>query len=289
MNLENITKLLSPGEQILWASKPVPGNLMDSKNKTRNLRWFIIVGAAFALLMFFYAKACIRAGTSVFSVVTIVFILMAAIIFLDPVTTFNKLKKTEYAITNQRVIVCERTTENGGKPFGILTNGVTKTGTKSITWLTQIDGSAASAQVKYSTNRDLSDATTVKGDSTIQTFVQSSRGDALRSNKVTLTDLTPGTTYYYRVGDGTTWSDTQSFKTPAANAEATNFFILGDIQSSDTSNLAHVLDVLKTSETAYDFALQTGDAIDNVTEYVKNWRPSRQLCQARRLCADAEQ
>ena len=29
---------------------------------------------------------------------------------------------------NQRVIVCERTAENGGKPFGILTNGVTKAG-----------------------------------------------------------------------------------------------------------------------------------------------------------------
>ena len=173
---------------------------------------------------------------------------------------------------NQRVIVCEKTTENAGKPFGILTNGVTKAGTKSITWLTQIDGSAAKAQVKYSTNAALNGAATVNGTSAIQTFVQSTRGDALRSNKVTLTGLESGTTYYYQVGDGTTWSDTQSFKTPAANAEATNFFILGDIQSSDTSNLAHVLEVLRTSETAYDFALQTGDAIDNVTEYVKNWR-----------------
>lgn len=174
---------------------------------------------------------------------------------------------------NQHVIVCEKTTENDGKPFGILTNGVTVPGTKSITWLTQINGSAAEAQVKYSTDDTLTDAATVKGTSAIQTFVQSSRGDALRSNKVTLTDLTPGTTYYYQVGDGTTWSDTQSFKTPAANAEATNFFILGDIQSSNTSNLARVLDELKTSETAYDFALQTGDAIDDVTAYVKNWRP----------------
>lgn len=187
--------------------------------------------------------------------------------------TFYAVKTGSGRSWNQRVIVCERTHENEGKPFGILTNGVTKAGTKSITWLTQIDDSAAEAQVKYSTNSDLSDATTVKGESAIQTFVQSSHGDALRSNKVTLTGLEPGTTYYYQVGDGTRWSDTQSFKMPAADAKATNFFILGDIQSSDTSKLAHVLDVLKTSETAYDFALQTGDAIDNVTEYVKNWRP----------------
>ena len=187
--------------------------------------------------------------------------------------TFYAVKKGSGRSWNQRVIVCEKTAENSGMPFGILTNGVTVPGTKSITWLTQIDGSAAKAQVKYSTNNDLSETTVVDGTSALQTFVQSSHGDALRRNQVTLTGLTPGTTYYYQVGDGLTWSDTQSFKMPAANAEATNFFILGDIQSSDTSNLAHVLDVLKTSETAYDFALQTGDAIDNVTEYVKNWRP----------------
>lgn len=187
--------------------------------------------------------------------------------------TFYAVKTGGGRSWNQRVIVCEKTAENSGMPFGILTNGVTVPGTKSITWLTQIDGSAAKAQVKYSTNNDLSETTVVDGTSALQTFVQSSHGDALRSNQVTLTGLTPGTTYYYQVGDGTTWSDKQSFKMPAANAEATNFFILGDIQSSDTSNLAHVLDVLKTSETAYDFALQTGDAIDNVTEYVKNWRP----------------
>ena len=185
--------------------------------------------------------------------------------------TFYAKKAGSGRSWNQRVIVCEKTAENDGKPFGILTNGVTKAGTKSITWLTQIDGSAAEAQVKYSTNDDLSDATTVEGESAIQTFVQSSRGDALRSNKVTLTDLTAGTTYYYQVGDGTTWSATQSFKMPAANAEATNFFILGDIQTENTANLATALSSLKAG--SYDFGVQTGDAIDNVTEYVKNWRP----------------
>lgn len=172
---------------------------------------------------------------------------------------------------NQRVIVCERTTENDGKPFGILTNGVVAPGTKSITWLTQIDSSAAAAQVRYSTTEDLSNANTVDGTSALQTFVQSTRGDALRSNKVTLTDLTPGTTYYYQVGDGKTWSDTQSFKTSAADAEATNFFILGDIQTGDTANLAAALKKLR--EGSYDFGVQTGDAIDNVTMYETHCRP----------------
>lgn len=187
--------------------------------------------------------------------------------------TFYAEKANSGRSWNQRVIVCERTAENEGKPFGIMTNGVSKPNAKSITWLTQINGSAAKAFVKYSTANDLSNPVTVEGNSTIQTFVQSSHGDALRSNKVSLAGLTPGATYYYQVGDGETWSDTQSFKMPAAGAESTNFFILGDIQSSDTANLSHVLKDLASDKTVYDFAIQTGDAIDNVTEYVKNWRP----------------
>lgn len=187
--------------------------------------------------------------------------------------TFYAEKANSGRSWNQRVIVCERTAENEGKPFGIMTNGVSEPNVKSITWLTQIDGSAAKAFVKYSTANDLTNPVTVEGNSTIQTFVQSSHGDALRSNKVSLTGLQPGETYYYQVGDGETWSDMQSFKMPAAGAESTNFFILGDIQSSDTANLSHVLEVLASDETVYDFAIQTGDAIDNVTEYVKNWRP----------------
>ena len=187
--------------------------------------------------------------------------------------TFYAEKANSGRSWNQRVIVCERTAENEGKPFGIMTNGVSEPDVKSITWLTQIDGSAAKAFVKYSTANDLTNPVTVEGNSTIQTFVQSSHGDALRSNKVSLTGLQPGATYYYQVGDGEIWSDTQSFKMPAAGAESTNFFILGDIQSSDTANLSHVLKDLASDETVYDFAIQTGDAIDNVTEYVKNWRP----------------
>lgn len=187
--------------------------------------------------------------------------------------TFYAEKANSGRSWNQRVIVCERTAENEGKPFGIMTNGVSKPNAKSITWLTQIDGCEAKAFVKYSTANDLTNFATVEGNSTIQTFVQSSHGDALRSNKVSLAGLTPGATYYYQVGDGNTWSDTQSFKMPAAGAESTNFFILGDIQSSDTANLSHVLKDLASDKTVYDFAIQTGDAIDNVTEYVKNWRP----------------
>lgn len=171
-----------------------------------------------------------------------------------------------------RVIVCNRTEENGGKPFGILTNGIENGATgQSISWLSAIDSSAAKAQVRYSTNEALSEATVAEGVSTIVCFVQSSTGDALRSNRVRISGLSAGTTYYYQVGDGSTWSETHSFRTASPKGDA-NFFILGDIQSKDTANLAAVLSKLKGEDTVFDFAIQTGDAVDNATDYTAYWR-----------------
>ncbi len=116
MNLENITKMLHPGEQIVWASMSQPGKLMDEQNRKRNLRWFILVGAVFALLMLLYVRACLRAGTNVFSVISVVFVLVAALIFLDPVMTYKLLQKVEYAITTERVIVCSPSTQSFSIP-----------------------------------------------------------------------------------------------------------------------------------------------------------------------------
>ncbi len=117
MDLENVTRLLHPGEQILWASMSKPGKLIDCENRMRNLRWFFTVGAVFTLLMFLYIRACIHAGRSIFSVVSVIFVLMAVVIFLDPITTFRKLKKVEYAITTERVIVCASKTSSFSLPL----------------------------------------------------------------------------------------------------------------------------------------------------------------------------
>ena len=175
-----------------------------------------------------------------------------------------------------RLVVCQQTTlAEGEKVFGILTNGTQAPETsQSISWISAIGTSAAAAKVKYSEKADLSGATIVEGTSQIVTFVQSTSGDALRVNRVTVSGLTAGKTYHFQVGDGTAdgWSETRTFRTADASAESTDFFILGDIQSSgDTSKLSSVLDKLKTSP--FDFAIQTGDAIDNVTAFQSNWWP----------------
>ena len=102
---EEISKLLAPGEQVLWASSSAPGELMDADNKTRNIRWFAGVGAAFIVLMFLYIRAVIGAGSNIFNIVTGLIVILSVVIFFDPISTYRKLKKVEYVITNERVIV----------------------------------------------------------------------------------------------------------------------------------------------------------------------------------------
>ena len=175
-----------------------------------------------------------------------------------------------------RLVVCQQTPlAEGEKVFGILTNGTQAPETsQSISWISAIGTSAAAAKVKYSEKADPSGAVPAEGTSRIVTFVQSTSGDALRVNQVTLSGLAAGKTYYFQVGDGTAdgWSEIRTFRTADASAESTDFFILGDIQSSgDTSKLSSVLDKLKASP--FDFAIQTGDAIDNVTAFQSNWWP----------------
>ena len=161
-----------------------------------------------------------------------------------------------------------QTQENDGKPFGIQING-TEQGdtTRSITWLTSIGSSQAKAAIRLSTQNDMAVAEIKNGSSEILVFQK----DALRSNCVYLDGLTTGTTYYYQVGDGTDagWSAVRSFT--ISDSPNTGFFILGDIQTTNTANLARALQEL--SKQSYDFGLQTGDAIDQPNNYTDHWRP----------------
>ena len=57
-------------------------------------------------------------------------------------------------------------------------------------------------------------------------------GDAAYVSSVSLTGLKPGTTYVYRVGDGSKWSENMTFTTSQPSADTTRFFVIGDTQLS---------------------------------------------------------
>lgn len=189
-------------------------------------------------------------------------------------------RKTMYAATeagrswNIGIVVNEPSSEGSGKPIGIQNNGVkTPCSAQSITWLSSIDGSQRNAKVKLSVSPDMANAIDHDGTSVIRTFTDSAKGTAFRLNTVNLSGLTPETTYYYQAGDGTVWSEIHSFKTTAKDTKAeTDFFVFGDVQTSDTSRLDAAINHIKASNIDYSFGIQTGDAIDNVTNY-DQWRP----------------
>ena len=155
-----------------------------------------------------------------------------------------------------------------GNPYNIQHNASVNGATmQNITWLSNIDGAANKAILKLY-EEDPSGKTdasykSVEGKCENVFF----SNEVVRSNSVTINDLTPGKTYYYVVGDGEKWSDIDKFTTADYDGK-TNFYILGDIQTTNTDNLKTILQKIKDSNVKYDFSIQTGDAVDDSSKYV---------------------
>ena len=162
-----------------------------------------------------------------------------------------------------------------GNPSFIVLNGAKDGSTMiNLSWFSNPIASAANAIVKYATAADYE----ANGDEALQTVTGASRLEelssaadvnanyALRFNKAVVSSLAPETEYVYMVGDGEKMSDLRSFTTAKANVD-TNFFVIGDMQTTDNANLEAILDALQNDETAYDFGVQTGDAVDNGGQY----------------------
>ena len=140
---------------------------------------------------------------------------------------------------------------------------------QNISWLSGI-GTAGKAVVQYRVKG--TDAwQTADGTCTLTGF--STSKDAAYVNTIQLTGLTAGTDYEFQVGDGSTWSDTHYFRTSAAAQDTTAFVVMGDTQMSgdreaDAESIA-ILDALGNlvKDKQVDFGLQTGDYVDNGTNY----------------------
>ena len=187
--------------------------------------------------------------------------------------SFVVLAKKDSRVSFETTIIVMNAAANAeGKPEGLMhtasKNGDTE---QTITWFASSEGAEAAAIVEYSLNSDLSDSTTVTGISKLHAFATSK--DAAYINTVTLTGLEGGKTYYYRAGDGKTWSDISSFKTTAKDAEVT-FFVVGDTQmNGNRAADAEEIELLKTlglRVAGSDFGIQTGDYVDNGGNY-KMW------------------
>lgn len=161
----------------------------------------------------------------------------------------------------------------GGTAYdGIHLNAAVSSGTaQGISWLSGI-GTAGKAVVQYRVKG--ADAwQTADGTCTLTGF--STSKSAAYTNAAQLTGLTAGTDYEFRVGDGATWSEPQSFHTRAAAQDTTSFVVMGDTQMTgnpdseeDKASIA-VLEKLGAivKDKPVDFGLQTGDYVDNGSNY----------------------
>lgn len=155
---------------------------------------------------------------------------------------------------------------------GIHLNAAVSSGTaQGISWLSGI-GTAGKAVVQYRV-KGADIWQTADGTCTLTGF--STSKSAAYTNAAQLTGLTAGTDYEFRVGDGATWSEPQSFRTRAAAQDTTSFVVMGDTQMTgnpdseeDKASIA-VLEKLGAivKDKPVDFGLQTGDYVDNGSNY----------------------
>ncbi|MBR4049958.1 MAG: metallophosphoesterase family protein [Clostridia bacterium] len=151
---------------------------------------------------------------------------------------------------------------NGTTPFrlSVTVNGDTATD-RGFCWYT-----AAQADTKIEFEGLAADAYTVED-------VTCEEWDGNWMHKLVVTGLTKGTTYRYRVGDGTTWSEWGTFTTDDGDNKV-SFINIADVQASNLENFqkgAATLAAAFTKLPTPDFVSNCGDFTDDSTNEEWNW------------------
>ena len=137
--------------------------------------------------------------------------------------------------------------------------------TKNITWLS--NPTATETQfLRWRVQGTENWTATIPATTELRTFVTGGY-QAANVNSVTLGGLVAGTTYEYQAAAGDKWPDTVESFTVGAPGAAQKFFVLGDIQAEDTTNITRIFEKLRAG--GYDFGIQTGDAVDKPTQFTE--------------------
>ena len=165
---------------------------------------------------------------------------------------------------NQRIIIHTIAGDGTATPWFVQNNA--SADGKSITWLSNIAAAKDAAVLRLYTEDPAENASAEYKEYTGKTALVHFSEESARICTVELKGLTDGATYYYTVGDGENWSEVLSFSMNKEPSK-TNFFIIGDTQTTNTENVGKILNSLSANGTSYDFAIQTGDAVDDSSRY----------------------
>lgn len=161
--------------------------------------------------------------------------------------------------------------------------GSTSEGTSAISFSWITDPETESSSVICGTDASLSDAAAVPGtaadiDGTdFEPAGYAEHVKAVRSFKATVTGLTPGRTYYYRIGsESGGYTDVASFTAPAAADDSSSFSFLvsADTQGEtpeDFENTQELYNYLAENENDASFLIHTGDIVEDAS-YSDYWQ-----------------
>lgn len=149
----------------------------------------------------------------------------------------------------------------GVEPDRVILNPTADPATsQTVTWRT--DASVTNGVVELRTGDSTEEVTAATGEPfTAENTVEGEYTS--RSHTATLTELTPDTTYEYRVGDGEEhWSPWYEFTTAANSEEAFEFLYLGDVQNDITEHGAPAMrDAFANSDA--EIVLHAGDQVNH--------------------------
>ena len=131
--------------------------------------------------------------------------------------------------------------------------------TQAITWRTDTSVTRAIAQLALATDRP---QVTSGDDRVATTTVFASDLGTAHYHAIELRDLSPATTYAYRVGDGVNWTEWQHFRTAKQGAAPFTFVYFGDAQNDVRTHWSRVFREAFRSAPQAAFTLHAGDLIN---------------------------
>ena len=149
-----------------------------------------------------------------------------------------------------------------GTPTHVWCNAANSADSLNVGWLAEPTKAVKCAQLRLAESREaVENGTVYTGTCKLITFTDNAAAYVCGAKAG---NLKSGTTYYYQVGDGTHWSEIQSFTTGYANTDM-KAVVFGDLQESNNTTLTEILKDPKLADC--DLAIQTGDLVDNGGNY----------------------
>lgn len=102
---ERIKDYIGHGEEILWSGRSENFEAMDKTHKNYYLRRGIIIAVIALALIALYIPTAISTGAGIKVGVILVLLAVGIYAVISPVLDVKKLRKTEYVLTNEKLII----------------------------------------------------------------------------------------------------------------------------------------------------------------------------------------